>query len=101
MTDPDDTTRLAAELASLLGRERGSILLQQARTAVLAEPPKHGIETSEFKMALLGVVSGFAVLALGSYTVQPAIADRGLDLVQWSIAGYVVARGVAKSGIGK
>ena len=105
MTNPidvdADAARLAAELASLLGRERGNLLLQQARTAVLAESAKPGTETSEFKMALLGVVSGFAVLALGAYLVQPDLSDRGMDLVQWSIAGYVVARGVAKSGIGK
>jgi len=72
MTNPidvdADAARLAAELASLLGRERGNLLLQQARTAVLAESAKPGTETSEFKMALLGVVSGFAVLALGALT---------------------------------
>lgn len=96
-----DPKALATELASLLGREQGGALLEQARAYVLLGANKPGNQTSEFKLTVLGVVSGFAILALGTWKADPELANRGLDLVQWSIAGYALARGVAKAGAAK
>jgi hypothetical protein len=108
MTDPQppipsnqDPKALATELAGLLGREKGGPLLEMARAHVLMDANKPGTQTSEFKLTVLGVCAGFAILALGTWKADPELANRGLDLVQWSIAGYAIARGIAKGGASK
>lgn len=99
--DPRDAKALASELASLLGREQGGALLEHARAAVLLGANKPGTQTSEFKLTVLGVCVGFAILALGTWKADPELSNRGLDLVQWSVAGYAIARGIAKGGASK
>jgi hypothetical protein len=107
MTEPqppipqNDAKRLAEELAALLGREQGGALLDQARAFAVLGANKPGTQTSEFKLTVLGVCAGFSILALGTWRADPELANRGLDLVQWSIAGYAIARGVAKAGATK
>lgn len=100
MTQADART-LAAELAAVLGREQGDALLEKARALSMVQAATPGAQTSEFKLSVLGVCAGFAILVLGSMNGQTDLADRGLDLVQWSIAGYALARGITKAGAAK
>lgn len=96
-----DPKAVATELAGLLGREQGGHLLEMARASVVLSANKPGVQTSEFKMACLGLLVGLALVALGSFNGQPDLQASGLDLVQWSVAGYAVSRGIAKAGAAK
>ena len=96
-TPAPDAKAIAEELAAVLGREQGGILLERARALTLLNANRTGTQTSEFKMAALGVISGFGLLVLGSVNVQPELSAQGMDLVQWSVAGYAVSRGIAKA----
>jgi len=106
MSDPlplsqADAKTLAAELAAALGREQGGALLERARAMTLLNANKPGTQTSEFKMACLGAVVGLVLVLAGAFNSQPELQASGLDLVQWSVAGYAVSRGIAKAGAAK
>lgn len=96
-----DPKALATELAGLLGREQGGALLEQARALSVLNANRPGSQTSEFKLSILGVLAGLSILVLGSWKGNQELASQGLDLVQWSIAGYAVARGLTKAGAAK
>lgn len=88
---------LASELASRIGAERGSSLLDLARANAEASAARPGAKTSEFQMAALGVAAGLIMVALGAWKKDHvSLLDQGLELVKWSVSAYAVSRGISK-----
>lgn len=94
--------RLASDLASHLGREQGSKLLDLARANLVLQASKPGTTTSEFKLTVLAILTGLVLVGLGaSQPEHAALLDHGLQLIQWSTVGYGISRGISKVGATK
>ena len=99
--DTTETKRLAADLAALLGREQGDALLTRSRTLLTLSASRPGHQTSEFRVVLLAVLAGLALVGAAVFTGDERYADQGLELIQWATVGYAVSRGIAKAGAAK
>lgn len=91
--------KLATDLGAEVGKEAGPRLLELARAAMLNSAGKPGTQTSEFKLAALGLVGALGLAGFGAYTGNPALIAQGVELGKWCIAGYAGARGMSKLGV--
>lgn len=57
-----------------------------------------GMKSSEFLVALLPIVIGIILIALGVWKGEKGLVDTGLYLVMGGSATYGVSRGLAKFG---
>lgn len=92
--------QLASDLGAEVGREQGDALLKQARAALMANSSRPGSSTSEYKLAMIGILAGLGMVALGVWKDQPDLRTTGADLVTYCAAGYAASRGLAKLGAG-
>ena len=100
LPEPDKPLELASQLGGEIGREAGPTLLKQARAALLANASRAGKSTSEFKLSLLLVLGGLAMVAIGAQSGDAALQQQGVDLAKIVGAGYAASRGLAKLGAG-
>lgn len=97
---PIPALRLASELGSEVGKEAGPAILDLARTALLTSAGRPGQQTSEFKLAVVGLAGALLMIALGSFKADAEMQTRGIELAQWCIVGYAASRGLSKIGVG-
>tara|TARA_R110000796_G_scaffold64044_1_gene148209 strand:+ start:1440 stop:1649 length:210 start_codon:yes stop_codon:yes gene_type:complete len=57
---------------------------------------KPGEQTSEFKLAALGIVGAILMGGYGAYIGDSELTSQGVELAKWCIAGYAAARGISK-----
>lgn len=56
------------------------------------------MQTSEFKMSLLAVLAGLAMIALGLFKTNDTLIVSGTGLVTGAVGLYSLSRGKAKKG---
>lgn len=100
MTELEEQTpeQLAAQLGSKIGKEAGDPILQLAKSHMLLSASRPGATTSEFKLSVLLVLGGLAMIGLGAYTGDATLQQQGVDLAKIVGAGYAASRGLAKMG---
>lgn len=96
----DRQLELASELGSEIGRDAGAPLLRTARAAILANASRPGSSTSEFKLSVVLVLVGGAMVITGAYLGDTTLQAQGSELVKWVGLGYAASRGLAKAGAG-
>lgn len=75
--------------------------IQAARPAKAAGEERRGPHTSEFWLAVAGLVVGGSLVIYGAESGSQRVLDQGAELVQWVCVGYAAARGLAKVGAGR
>lgn len=55
-----------------------------------------GVNTSEFKLSMLAIAAGTALIALGLWRNDVGVSTQGQELIKWAVAGYAVSRGISK-----
>lgn len=57
-----------------------------------------GMKTSEFLMALIPMVLGFALIVFGTLKGQQSLVELGVIMITGGSAGYGISRGLSKIG---
>lgn len=97
---PTQAVNLAIQLGSEVGKEAAPMILDLARTAMLTNAGRPGQQTSEFKLAVTGLVGALLLIGLGAFKGDAEMQTRGIELSQWCIVGYAASRGLSKIGVG-
>lgn len=97
---PAPADALAVQLGSEVGKEAGPAILDLARTALLTNAGRPGQQTSEFKLAAVGLAGALLMIGLGAFKADAEMQTRGIELAQWCIVGYAASRGLSKIGVG-
>lgn len=100
MSEQDKPLQLASELGSEVGKEAGPAILDMARTAMLTNAGRPGQQTTEFKLAAIGLAGALVLIVLGAVKADAETQTRGIELAQWCIVGYAASRGLSKIGVG-
>lgn len=100
MAEEDIPLELATKLGSEVGKEAGGDLLSMVRKRLLEGAAKPGSQTSEYKLAMTGLIAAAGLLGFGAYQNDVEMQNRGIELAKWCIVGYAGSRGVAKIGAG-